>query len=330
MNQPPANARRVHHERLEAFVASIGSAAGMARERARLLAELLTRNELRGVVSHGTIQIATYARLVRDGALNGSPDVTVVRETPTSLLVDGDGGLGYFPAWEGTHLLCEKALRSGIAVLATRNHGHFGAAGIYARVPLDHDLLTFVTSGHQLGLNAADPIYAAAGGSPMAFSVPSNTRPIVVDFGCMHDLYAGSPHRDTVAELTPGLVLRSIGMGEICQTWGGLLSGLNLDPEPPAWTWEGANQGALVVSFRIDLFTDAERFRGEVSRYVDRIRRLSPLPGLAESFAAGDVEAHNETAYLRDGIPLAADTIGTLNSLASELGIDDRLEASAG
>ena len=43
----------------------------------------------------------------------------------------------------------------------------------------------------------------------------------MLDFGAMHDLYG--PPRDELAALAPGLVLRSIGLGEICQAWGGLL-----------------------------------------------------------------------------------------------------------
>jgi hypothetical protein len=30
----------------------------------------------------------------------------------------------------------DKALESGVAVLVTRNHGHFGAAGLYSRLTL--------------------------------------------------------------------------------------------------------------------------------------------------------------------------------------------------
>ena len=124
--------------------------------RAGLLADLLTANDLRGVISHGTAQLATYVRLLRDGTLNPEPRLEVVRETPTSLLVDGDGGLGYFPAHEGTQLLSKKAEDAGIAVLVTRNHGHFGAAGLYSRLTLQHDLLSFVTSGHQLELHPGE------------------------------------------------------------------------------------------------------------------------------------------------------------------------------
>ena len=325
MNTPPPDAVRVACGALEAIVSDIARAAGLQPDRSRLLASLLVTNDLRGVFSHGSIQIVTYARLIHDGALNGAPQLRVVRESPVSVLVDGDGGLGYFPAWEGTQRMCRKALESGIAILVTRNHGHFGAAGIYARIPLEHGLLTFVTSGHQLRLQPSDALYAAAGGSPMAFSVPSDSSPIVVDFGCMHDLYAGSPHRDTIAGLAPGIVLRAIGLSEICQTWGGLLSGLNLDPDPPVWDWSGANQGSLVMSFRPDLFTDAARFRQEVSRYVARIRTLSPLPGLSETFAAGDFERRNEAAYRADGIPLSSQTVAELNEAAARYGVVTRL-----
>ena len=323
MNIPPKEGTRVSHERLRDFVQRAAAHVGLDVARSRLLADLLTQNDLYGNVSHGTQQIATYARLMRDGVLNPAPKVSVVKETAVSLLVDGDGGLGYFPAHDGTNLLVKKALDSGIAVLCTRNHGHFGAAGIYARIPLASDLLTFVTSGHQLKLSASQPLFSAAGGSPMAFSAPADEGPdLLVDFGCMHDLYASDPHRDEVAALTPGLVLRSIGMGEICQTWGGILSGLALDPDPPRWTWKGANQGALVICFRIDLFRDPRGLKGEVDAYGRRIADLTPIPPFDRSYIAGGAEADRDRDFRRNGIPLGQKHLDALRTLAEELGIE--------
>jgi len=322
MNIPATDGARVGYEQLESFVVTAATTAGLAADRAVLLARLLATNSLRGIVSHGAIQITTYARLIRDGRLNGSPRVATVRESPVSLLVDGDGGLGYFPAYEGTLALCEKVRETGCGVLVTRNHGHFGAAGIYARLAVEHDLLVYVTSGHQLKLQPGAKLFSAAGGSPMAFAAPTESgAPLLLDFGCMHDLYASDPHRDEVAELTPGLVLRSIGLGEICQTWGGMLSGLSLDPDPPAWGWPGANQGALVFAFRIDLFSDAGRFKREVAKYRDRIRTLEPLPGFDESFAPGDVEAAYEAWFGEEGIPVSLEHLREFDVLAEELEI---------
>jgi LDH2 family malate/lactate/ureidoglycolate dehydrogenase len=320
MNRAPDSFIRVSFEKLRDFVHRAGMSVGLADDRALQLADLLATNDLRGVFSHGTVQIATYAILMRDGKLNPRPDVRVVKETPVSLLVDGDGGLGYFPAVEGTERAVAKAKEAGVAVMVSRNHGHFGAAGIYPRLTLGHDLLCYVTSGHQLLLQAGQPLYDAAGGSPMAFSAPTAEEdPVVLDFGAMHDLYGG--RRDELAQIAPGLVLRSIGLGEFCQAWGGLLSGLRIDPEPPRWTWPGANQGSLVICLRIDLFTDPETFKQQMDAYVRRTRTLQPLIGFDRSLMPGEPEARSEREYRKTGIPVGVHHKERLDGLATALGI---------
>jgi LDH2 family malate/lactate/ureidoglycolate dehydrogenase len=323
MNLPPETYIRVSHEDMRAFMMEAGRAAGLPLEKADLLAELLVANDLRGVFSHGTRQIATYARLMREGRLNPRPQVETVRETAVSLLVDGDGGLGYFPAYQGTLALIDKALAQGIAVLLTRNHGHFGAAGLYSRLTLPHDLLCFVTSGHQLSLAPGKPVYAAAGGSPMSFSAPTGSEdPLVLDFGAMHDLYSSSPHRDEIARLAPGLVFRAIGMGAICQAWGGLLARVPLDQDRAVRAYSGANQGSLVIAFRIDLFMPPEQFKLEMDEYVRRVRRLQPLEGFHEAYLPGGVEAARERVYREQGIPVGPEHQERLQALADELELE--------
>ena len=178
MNLPPDTFIRVSHTDMQQFVSAAAQTVGLPEEKADLLAGVLVGNDLRGVFSHGTQQIAAYAILMRDGRLNNYPEIRVVKETPVSVLVDGDGGLGYFPAYEGTLRAIEKAKAQGVAVMQSRNHGHFGAAGIYARLTLGHDLVTFVTSGHQLNLKPDGSIYSAGGGSPMAFCARARSHSV--------------------------------------------------------------------------------------------------------------------------------------------------------
>jgi L-2-hydroxycarboxylate dehydrogenase (NAD+) len=323
VNRPPDDAESIPHERLHDFVVRAATHVGLPDERAALLADLLTTNDLRGVFSHGTQQIATYAILMRDGTLNNQPQVTTVSETDTSLLLDGDGGLGYFPSHEGTTRVIEKAKERGIAIMMTRNHGHFGAAGIYARMPLEHDLITYVTSGHQLNLKPGGDLFSAAGGSPMSFSAPADQEEsLVLDFGAVHDLYRGDAFREQIAQQAPGLVLRCIGMGEVCQSWGGLLSGLPLHADPPRWEWPGANQGSMVITFRIDLFLEPAAFKREMDEYVRAVRQLEPLEGFSESHMPGGIEAQREAQYRAEGIPVGDWHRKRLDDLAAELGID--------
>jgi LDH2 family malate/lactate/ureidoglycolate dehydrogenase len=260
---------------------------------------------------------------MRDGKLNPKPRVQTVQETTVSLIVDGDGGLGYFPSHDGATELVRKAAGAGIAILLTRNHGHFGAAGLYVRQATQAGLCAFVTSGHQLTLKPGDSHFKAAGGSPMAFGAPAADEPdLILDFGTMHDLYAGSPHRDDLSKLAPGLVLRSLGMGTVCQVWGGLLSGLSMHPDKRPWSHEGANQGGLFIFFRPDLFRDEAQFRAEVDTYSRMVRGLSPIPSADAAYLPGGIEALREREYKKDGVPVSDEHRELLEGLASELKIE--------
>ena len=320
MNDHPAEHFRCPADRLEAFIASAGRKVGMPDDKAAVLASLLTVNDLRGVFSHGTQQMLNYAGLMRDRDLNADPRVRTVRETASSALVDGDGGLGYFAAIVGAETVIAKAMDQGIAAAVTRNHGHIGAAGIYSRMGLANDLMMFVTSGHQLSLGPGKPLHAAAGGSPMSFSAPAGKEPpLVMDCGVMHDLYGGG-HRDQIARLAPGLVLRGIGFGEICQSWGGLLSGLSVEP-PSDRLFPGAYQGAMIVAIRVDLFADVAVFKREMDEYIQRIRQLKPIEGFDQAYAAGSIEHEREREYSQAGIPIGRDHQELLDRLAEELAI---------
>lgn len=322
MNLPPSEYISVPPQALETFITQMGQTVGLPADKAALLAELLTANDLRGVFSHGTTQMATYARLLRDGILNNQPDVQVVKETPVSVLVDGDGGLGYFPSYQATQILIEKAKSQGMAVVLTRNHGHFGAAGLYSRMTLPHDLLCYVTSGHQLELQPGGHLLSAAGGSPMSFSSPAGEEEsLLLDFGAIHDLYANSPHRDEIIRLAPGTVFRSLGMGAICQSWGGFLAGVPLDPARAKRMWSGANQGSLVMAFRIDLFMDPKQFKQEMDDYVRAVKALQPLTGFTESFLPGGVEAMRARTYREQGVPVGPQHRKRLEDVAQELGL---------
>lgn len=322
MNVPPSTYIRVAHTDLLDFVERACLAVNMPPADAKLLAELLVDNDCRGVFSHGTQQIATYARLMREGILNPQPKRSVIKETPVATLVDGDGGLGYYPAHEAALATIEKAKQQGIAIGQSRNHGHFGAAGIYTRLMLGHDLCGYVTSGHQLLLEPGQPYVAAAGGSPHSFLSPANQEEsMILDFGAIHDMYPSSPHRDTIAKIAPAVVFRSVGLGAICQSWGGFLAGVPVDTKRSPRAWSGANQGSLIIAFRIDLFIDPAQFKAEMDEYIQQVSKLEPLVGYTTSLLPGAIEAQRDRAYRAEGVPVGPEHRTRLEEIAQYLGM---------
>ena len=204
------------------------------------------------------------------------------------------------PAYEGTLRAIDKARELGVCVLQTRNHGHIGAAGIYSRLPLEHDLVAFVTSGAELDLRPGQPVYTPAIGSPLSFSAPAGeAAPLVVDFAPVYDLRS-SPRWAELAEWIPGTIFRCIGLGTVAQVWGGLLAGLPAagGPARPR-RYRGARQSALVVMFRIDLFLEPAQFRAQMDLLARQLKELAPLDGFASASYAGDIERQREREFRR-------------------------------
>ncbi|HEY8602068.1 MAG TPA: Ldh family oxidoreductase [Thermomicrobiales bacterium] len=323
MNVEPNDAIRVPAATLRELVRTLAERAGADEAQAALLAELLVSNDLRGVFSHGSRQMIDYARLLRDGRLNPRPRVQILNESAATLLVDGDAGLGYFPCWEAAHRLVTKAREIGVAVAVTRNHGHFGAAGLYTRVAAAAGLIGYDTSGHQLLLQPGQGQIQAAGGSPMSFAIPAGEEPpLVLDIGAIHDLYNISEERQRMMlEELPSTLYRSFGLGTVCQVLGGFLGGVPLDEARATRAFPGANQGSLIVFIDPARFIDPAILQHEVDEYHRVLTQLVPFAGTERATLPGRLEWERERRWATEGVPVGSRHREELDIIAAEFGV---------
>ncbi|MFK7692683.1 Ldh family oxidoreductase [Paenibacillus sp. HJGM_3] len=314
---------KVDKGKMKSLVSTLAQKAGMPEEKADFLAGLLVTNDLRGVFSHGSRQIATYARIMRDGMINPDPQIRMANESSATITIDGAGGLGYFAAYRAAEELIDRCRQFGIAAAVTRNHGHIGAAGIYSRILAEYGLIGYVTSGHQLALRPEDSIMQAAGGSPMSFAIPGGEEvPMVLDFGTMHDLYASSPHVPELFRLAPGLVFRSMGLGFMCQALGGFLAGVPAEEERAERRYPGANQGSLIIALDPGCFIDRDVFKKEMDTYMRLTREMQPMPGYEKASLPGVLEAEREADWGVTGIPVDENHRAVLSKAAVEFGVE--------
>ncbi|MFN8511130.1 MAG: Ldh family oxidoreductase [Chloroflexia bacterium] len=323
MNRVPEDAIRVQAAVLHELVSTLAERAGVGEAQAVLLADLLISNDLRGVFSHGSRQIKDYARLFRDGKLNPRPQLRTLNESPATLLVDGDGGLGYFPSWDVANRLVAKAREVGVGVGMTRNHGHFGGAGLYTRVAAAAGLIGYDTSGHQLLLEPGQGQIQAAGGSPMSFAIPAGEEPpLVLDFGAIHDLYnlTEERQREMLAHY-PSSLYRSFGLGTVCQVLGGFLAGVPLDESRAVKDFPGANQGALFVFIDPARFIDPAILKRELDEYHRMVAKLVPFAGTERATLPGRLEWEREREWATDGVPVGPRHRQELAEIAGEFGV---------
>lgn len=332
MNRPPETSTSIDAAQLRAFAQSCFVAAGLIDEHAKLIAELLTNSDLRGVRSHGTRAVPKYCRALRDGQTNAQPEVKILRETATSILISGDGGLGYAPMMQATEAAITKAKESGVAVAASCHHGHYGSAGHYVRRAMADGCFAFSVQGAHpghFGEGGGNPGKQSAywGNPPICFGLPGQQgAPLILDAAtCILADYQRGPEFDALQSMIPAAFFKSMGYTGIATALGGCFVGQNDDaaravPE----RWPRAKAGGLTIVLNLGLFTDPDQVRSGVDDLVDGVRReMSPLPGYDEATTPGTIEHRNEQTYSREGVPMSDDDLRNLQEIADELdGLD--------
>ena len=165
-------------ERLSAQVAAILREWGLDEESIAATIEVMLFADLRGIESHGFSTLTLYDEYRRSNKLTLRPQPRVVRETPVTALLDGDGGLGHLPSQRAMRLAIEKAAKCGVGVVSVRNSNHFGAAGAYAMMAPERGLIGFVTSATwRPGIVPTFGADAMLGTNPIAFAAPAKSGP---------------------------------------------------------------------------------------------------------------------------------------------------------
>ena len=314
----PEDRIRVRPDDLRRLVVALFEKAGTTTADAELMARLLVQTDMHGVSTHGTWQVAGYVRRMLDGEVNPRPTVRVLNETRTTQVLDGDGGMGHFPCFQGTHWAVARAKEYGTAAVTTCNHFHFSGAGKYSRIAVEQDCIGLAISSHRINLDPEATVRQASGGSPISFALPSGSEPsLVLDTGATFiDWDEEHFHRD------PWPFYKSLGLGAVLQGLGGILAGIyNSEYIPPESPWL-SNQGGFIAVFAVESFMPVEKFKKEMDRYMREARNMVPMPGDDSAELAGSVEWRLEREYARDGIPISPEHRQGLEAMATELGVE--------
>ena len=150
---------------------------GYSNDQAIEAANVLLSADLRGVDSHGVARLAGYLRLYEKNRINSKPQLSVVHETPSTAVVDGDAGLGLVVGPYAMRLAIEKARNVGTGWIAVKNSNHYGIAGYHAMMALEADCIG-------ISMTNASPLVAPTyskerllGTNPIAVAVPAGKEP---------------------------------------------------------------------------------------------------------------------------------------------------------
>jgi LDH2 family malate/lactate/ureidoglycolate dehydrogenase len=288
----------------------------------------------------------------RSGRANMQARPRVIKETPVSALVDGDGGLGHVPGRFAMQLAIDKAKASGIAIAAVRNSAHFGAAGYYALMAAQAGLIGIACTSNSLAQVA--PTFgkeAKLGTDPWSFAAPASSgQPFLLDMATTtvaagrirnkaneglpcppgwvldHD---ARPSTDPLEAREKGGFLTSLGGSPETSSYKGYglavmvnilaacLSGATLITDPGIGKKpQGGDIGHCFIAIDPSLFRDGDDFAADVGRLCDDLRATTPIDPAQRVMVAGDPQWRNADERGRDGIPVGPGLLGQIRQVA--------------
>lgn len=343
--------------KLQEFIIAALAKVGVEPTAATIVADVLVAADLRGIESHGIARLDShYIARIRDGSLDPHATASVVRETPTSIVIDAGNGLGHPVAARTMMAVIEKARSMGTAFGAVRNSNHFGIAGYYAMLALEHDTIGIAATN---SMRFAAPTFGREimlGTNPWAYAVPAGDEPaFVLDFATTTvprgklEVYArkekplgagwaidrsGAETLQALEALTGALLPlggfgtdngghKGYGLGMLVDLMCAGLSGgafgddLPLPGGPP-------KRGAISHFFgaiKIEAFRDVAAFRSDMDAELRAFKDSRKAPGCERIYVAGEIEHERTLAYRERGVPIHVKVWQNLERLANELAL---------
>jgi len=165
---------KINPEKLEAFMQQSFMKLDVPEEDAATCANVLITSDLRGIESHGIGRLRMYVERIHKGLIEPIASPTIVKESPTTALIDGQHGIGMVIGHQSMELAIEKAKVYGMGSVAVRNSTHFGIDGYYPLMAIKAGMLGMSFTNARPSVAPTFSTQPAMGTNPIAFGVPTD------------------------------------------------------------------------------------------------------------------------------------------------------------
>jgi LDH2 family malate/lactate/ureidoglycolate dehydrogenase len=344
----------VSAERLTDIANALLQAAGASAEEAATIARYNIGANLVGHDSHGIILIPTYIDRIKAGHIVPGAPWTIIQETGTSTVIDGNWGFGYVVTDRAMRYTIDKAKHQQVAAATVYHQSHVGRLASYPLMAAREGMIAMITADSGRSAKAVAPFGGAKarlGTNPICFAVPSNLEgPLFLDMatsaaaaGKINVATArgehvpagwlidgdGKPSTDPHVLRQGGALLplggsegyKGYGLATIVEILSGLLTGLGYGVEPTG----RHNDGCFIAVFNAAAFRDLNTFKREVTEFAQYLKATPPAQGFTEVLYPGEIEFKREQERRRNGIAVEDATWKKLQDLAQGYGLTGKL-----
>jgi L-2-hydroxycarboxylate dehydrogenase (NAD+) len=160
---------------LRSFVHDVFRGVGVPNEDAHICTDVLLEADLKGLDTHGVNRLKpVYYDRVRAELQSPVTMLDMVREGPTTAVVDGNNGMGMVVAKRSMDLCIEKAKELGMGMVAVRNSTHFGIAGYYSEMAAKRGLIGIAGTNARPSIAPTFSVEPMLGTNPLTFAFPTD------------------------------------------------------------------------------------------------------------------------------------------------------------
>jgi len=174
---------KVQADRLKEIAIRILKGLHAAEDEAAVAAEALIKAELRGIDTHGVHLLTLLPERVAAGMIEIPTELTVVRESGATALLDGGNGLGPAAAHRAMGISIRKAKDFGIGCCLVRNTNNIGILSFYTLTAAQEKMVGIVMANGAAAMSPWGGAEAFFGTNPLSISVPgeAGAPPVVLD-----------------------------------------------------------------------------------------------------------------------------------------------------
>jgi len=335
---------------LTIFAREVYEAAGAPAAIAQTVAKHQVTANLVGHDSHGVQLLPTYVDRIDKGHIKPTMDPVVVKETPTTLFVNGQWGFGpHISEWTMRKLI-EKARTSQVAVGSIREQSHVGRVAGYPTMATAEGFISMMMADSGQSPKMVAPFGGREprlGTNPICIAFPSNLPgPVFIDMatsavangkldvarakgqpvplGWLLDK-DGKPSTDPEAQKKGGVMLplggpeghKGYGLSFAVETLAAILPGLGFGID-----LQGRhNDGVFMLVMNPDAFREGGDFKSEVDAFAKYLKDTPTQEGFKEVLYPGEIEYRVSQTRERDGVPIDDTTWARLEGVASRFGL---------
>ena len=165
----------VDWETITNFVTDAFVGYGIPREDAEICTDVLLESDKRGIESHGVNRFKPiYLDRIKDGIQNPVTNYEIIKETPTTAVVDGHDGMGQVIGYKSMRMAIDKAKEYGMGMVVVRNSCHYGIAGYYASMASKEGCIGITGTNARPSVAPTFGVEGMFGTNPLTIGIPTD------------------------------------------------------------------------------------------------------------------------------------------------------------